>query len=82
MNDNIKRLQEQIEAEKRKISICKHYSIITTPINELVGEISKRPDTYRCKAFDDDSKAEELQFKTQLLQDFILNKAKQKIMEN
>ena len=23
----------------------KHYSIITTPINELVGEISKRPDT-------------------------------------
>jgi hypothetical protein len=24
MNDNIKRLQEQIEAEKRKISNCKH----------------------------------------------------------
>ncbi len=24
MNDNIKRLQEQIEVEKRKISNCKH----------------------------------------------------------
>ena len=59
----------------------KHYSIITTPINELVGEISKRPDTYRCKAFDDDSKSEELEFKTQLLQEFILNKAKQKLLE-
>ena len=40
------------------------YSIITTPVNELVGEISKRPDTFRVKAFDDDSQAEELQFKT------------------
>lgn len=25
MNDNIKRLQEQIEEEKRRISNCKHY---------------------------------------------------------
>jgi hypothetical protein len=35
----------------------KHYSIMTTPINELVGEISKRPDAFRVKAFDDDSKS-------------------------
>jgi len=59
----------------------KHYSIITTPINELVGEISKRPDAFRVKAFDDDSKAEELEFKTGILQEFIINQAKQKIME-
>ena len=59
----------------------KHYSIITTPINELVGEISKRPDAFRVKAFDDDSKAEELEFKTGILQEFIMNQAKQKIME-
>jgi len=45
----------------------KMYSIITTPVNELVGEISKRPDTFRVKAFDDDSQAEELQFKTDTL---------------
>jgi hypothetical protein len=58
----------------------KMYSIITTPVNELVGEISKRPDTYRVKAFDDDSKAEELQFKTDTLQNYVVNQAKQQIL--
>ena len=58
----------------------KMYSIVTTPVNELVGEASKRPDTFRIKAFDDDSKAEELQYKTDTLQQFIINQAKQKIM--
>lgn len=59
----------------------KHYSIITTPVNELVGEISKRPDTFRVKAFDDDSKSEELQFKTETLQNYVISKAKQQIIE-
>jgi hypothetical protein len=59
----------------------KHYSIITTPLNELIGEMSKRPDTYRVKAFDDDSQSEELEFKTNILQEFILAQAKQKILE-
>ena len=59
----------------------KHYSILTNPINELVGEVTKRPDTFKAKAFDDDSKAEELEFKTQALQEFILSQAKQKIIE-
>jgi hypothetical protein len=59
----------------------KMYSIITTPVNELVGEISKRPDAFRVKAFDDDSKSEELEFKTGILQEFVINEAKQKIQE-
>ncbi len=63
-------------------SYVKHYSILTTPINELVGEISKRPDGYKVKAFDDDSKAEELEFKTQILQQFIIAQAKQRIEAN
>lgn len=62
-------------------SYVKHYSILTTPVNELVGEISKRPDSYRVKAFDDDSKSEELQFKTELLQKYVMDSAKQQIME-
>jgi hypothetical protein len=33
------------------------------------------------KAFDDDSKAEELQFKTEILQKYVIEKAKQKILE-
>jgi hypothetical protein len=59
----------------------KMYSIITTPLNELIGEISKRPDAFRVKAFDDDSKSEELEFKTGILQEYIINEAKQKILE-
>ena len=59
----------------------KMYSIVTTPVNELVGEISKRPDTFRVKAFDDDSKSEELQFKTDTLQNYVISQAKQQILE-
>jgi hypothetical protein len=59
----------------------KMYSIITTPLNELIGEISKRPDAFRVKAFDDDSKSEELEFKTGILQEYVMNQAKQKILE-
>ena len=62
-------------------SYVKMYSIITTPLNELVGEISKRPDAFRVKAFDDDSKSEELEFKTGILQEFVINEAKQKIQQ-
>ena len=57
----------------------KMYSIITTPINELVGEISKRPDAFRVKAFDDNSQAEELEYKTKILQDYVINQAREKI---
>src|SRR5688572_3846591 len=60
-------------------SYVKHYSIITTPINELIGELSKRPDGYKVKAFDDDSKSEELEYKTGILQNFVISSARQKI---
>lgn len=59
----------------------KHYSIITTPLNELIGEITKRPDTARVKAFDDDSQAEELEYKTEILQQFVIQQAKEKILK-
>ena len=77
----VKSFTEILQEDLALPSYVKHYSIITTPINELVGEISKRPDTYRVKAFDDDSKAEELQFKTDTLQNYIISKAKQQILE-
>ena len=70
-----------LEADLQLPAYVKHYSIVTTPVNELVGEISKRPDTYRVKAFDDDSQAEELQFKTDILQEYIINKVKKGIYE-
>jgi hypothetical protein len=78
---NVKSFTEMLTADLDLPAYVKHYSILTTPINELVGEISKRPDTFKVKAFDDESKAEELQFKTQILQDFITEQAKKKILE-
>lgn len=77
----VKSFTEMLKGDLDLPSYVKHYSIITTPINNLVGEISKRPDTFRIKAFDDDSQSEELQFKTEVLQEFVISQAKQKIME-
>ena len=76
----VKSFTEMLTTNLELPAYVKMYSIITTPLNELVGEISKRPDTFRVKAFDEDSKAEELEFKTSILQDYIINKAKEKIL--
>lgn len=77
----VKSFTEMLTTDLQLPAYVKHYSIITTPINELVGEISKRPDAYRIKAFDDDSQAEELQYKTEILQNYVISQAKQKIAE-
>ena len=77
----VKSFTDVMTADLQLPAYVKMYSIMTTPVNELVGEITKRPDTFRVKAFDDDSKAEELQFKTDILQQYVINQAKQKIIE-
>src|SRR6478609_2119673 len=77
----VKSFTEMLTSELELPAYVKHYSIMTTPINELVGEISKRPDGIKVKAFDDDSKAEELEFKTGILQQYIISEAKQGIVE-
>ena len=77
----VKSFTDMLTADLGLPAYVKHYSIITTPINELVGEISKRPDAFRIKAFDDDSQSEELEFKTQILQEYVMNQARQKITE-
>jgi hypothetical protein len=76
----VKSFTDMLEKDLALPSYVKHYSIVTTPINELVGEISKRPDGYRVKAFDDDSKAQELQFKTDTLKAYVINQVKQQVM--
>ena len=77
----VKSFTDMLTADLALPAYVKMYSIITTPINELIGEISKRPDAFRVKAFDDDSKAEELEFKTGVLQEYVINEAKKKIQE-
>jgi hypothetical protein len=76
----VKSFTEMLTTDLQLPAYVKMYSIITTPLNELVGEISKRPDTFRVKAFDEDSKSEELEFKTGILQEYVMNKAKEKIL--
>jgi hypothetical protein len=77
----VRSFTDMLTADLQLPAYVKHYSIITTPINELVGEISKRPDAFRIKAFDDDSQSEELEYKTQMLQEYILSEARQKIQQ-
>jgi hypothetical protein len=79
--EQVKSFTDMLTADIGLPAYVKMYSIITTPVNELVGEISKRPDTFRVKAFDDDSKSEELEFKTGILQEYVLQEAKKQILE-
>jgi hypothetical protein len=77
----VRSFTDVLTADLELPAYVKMYSIITTPVNELVGEISKRPDTYRVKAFDDDSKAEELQFKSDTLQNYVISQVQQQLAE-
>jgi hypothetical protein len=77
----VKSFTDMLTADLQLPAYVKHYSIITTPINELVGEITKRPDGFRIKAFDEDSQSEELEFKTEILQNYVINQAKRGIQE-
>lgn len=77
----VKSFTETLTQDLSLPAYVKHYSIITTPINELVGEISKRPDSIRIKAFDEDSQSEELEFKTELLQNYVISQARAKIQQ-
>src|SRR6478609_11998840 len=40
----VKSFTEMLTKDMELPSYVKHYSIMTTPINELIGELSKRPD--------------------------------------
>jgi hypothetical protein len=77
----VKSFTDMLTADLELPAYVKMYSIITTPLNELVGEISKRPDAFRVKAFDEDSKSEELEYKTGILKEYVISTAKQKIIE-
>jgi hypothetical protein len=77
----VRSFTDMLTADLQLPAYVKHYSIITTPINELVGEISKRPDAFRIKAFDDDSQSEELEYKTGILQEYVMAQARQKIQQ-
>lgn len=77
----VRSFTDQLVSDADLPAYVKMYSIVTTPVNELVGEISKRPDSFRVKAFDDDSQAQELQFKTDTLKAYVVGKVKEQVVQ-
>lgn len=72
----VKNFIDSLEIEQLELpAYVKHYPILNPPLNTLIGELTKRPDTSRVKAFDQDSRNEQLQYRTDLLQQMILDKA-------
>ena len=51
----------------------KHYPIVTSPINQLKGELINRPHKYKVKAVDDDAVNEVIDYRTNLIRDFFLD---------
>jgi len=52
----------------------KHYPIVNPPINQLKGELINRPFKYKVKAVDDASIDENIDFRTDLIKEFFMNK--------
>jgi hypothetical protein len=50
----------------------KHYSIVTSPLNQLKGELINRPHKYKVKAVDDEAINETIDFRTNLIKDYFL----------
>lgn len=80
-DEDVKTFADILEEDLKLPTFVKNYSIITTPLNELNGEVSKRPDLYRVKAFDDDSRSQELKYKTDTLTEYVMQQARMKIIE-
>src|SRR5271170_5589579 len=64
-DDEMRSFTETLIRDVDLPSYVKHYPILNPPLNTMIGELSKRPDQTRVKAFDEDSKNEELQVKTE-----------------
>jgi hypothetical protein len=79
-NDPVTSFVETLTRDVELPDHVQHYSILNAPLNIMLGEQSKRPDFVRVKAYDDDSKSEELSFRTDILKQYILQEARQKIM--
>ncbi|HJT74647.1 MAG TPA: hypothetical protein VJ720_11525 [Chitinophaga sp.] len=71
---------ETLESEDFELPAhVRHYPILNPPLNTMLGELTKRPDTTRVKAFDSDSRSEELAFRSGLLTQYILSQATRQI---
>lgn len=72
---------DQLVNKEELPGYVRHYPILNPPLNTMVGELSKRPDIHKVRAFDDESKSEELIYKTEIAHKYILQEA-QRIIQN
>lgn len=77
--EDVRQFTDTLYAAEEVPIHVKRYQILASPINALIGEMSKRPDNFFLKATDDDSASEEINMKSGVLQDFIMQQAKQRI---
>jgi len=57
----------------------KHYPILNPPVNTLLGELTKRPHKYAAKAVDEISIEENIDFRTNLIKEYLLNNLRMKV---
>ena len=60
----------------------KHYPIINPPINQLKGELITRPHRYKVKAVDDEAVNETIDFRTNLIKEYFLQKLQAQLQGN
>lgn len=57
----------------------KHYPILNPPINTLLGELTKRPHKYAAKAVDEISMEENIDFRSNIIKEYVLNNLRMKV---
>lgn len=75
----VRSFAETILGKEELPDYVKHYSIINPPFNTMIGELAKRPDIHKIRAFDEDSQSAEMQYRTERMQDFILQQERANI---
>lgn len=76
----VRSLVDMLMADIDLPSYVQHYPILNSPINQMSGEMTKRPDNARVKAMDQDSQNEELAYYTELYQQLVYQEARQGII--
>lgn len=77
--EQVQSLVETLMQDTELPAYVKHYPILNPPVNTMIGELSKRPDITKVRAFDDDSRNEELAFKSDIMQQLIIQEARKMI---
>ncbi len=75
----IKSFTELLLADMDLPKYVQSYSIFNGPLSSAIGELTRRPDSHRVKAFDDESRSQEMQFRTQLLEKYVFQLVRDQI---